>query len=87
MKAAGLLLFKPNHLNPQKKNSFPKTDKHTESIWVELQYNTTHGLQKLLINLSYNPNKNHNKFLDSLALQNDVAVSKKKEWSRWVIII
>ena len=57
MKGAGLLLFEPNHLNPQKVNSFPETDKHTESIWVELQYNTTHGLQKLLINLSYNPNK------------------------------
>ena len=57
MKGGGLLLFIPNQLNPQKVNSFHETDKQTESILVELQYNTTHGLQKLLINLSYNPNK------------------------------
>ena len=60
-------------------NSFPETDEHTESICVELQYNTTQGLQKLLLNFSYNPNKKkHNKFLDSTALQIDAAVSKKK---------
>ena len=45
MKGGGLLLFIPNHLNPQKVNSFPETDEHAESIWVELQYNTTHGFK------------------------------------------
>ena len=87
MKGGGLLLFIPNNLNPQKVNSFPETDEHAETNWVELQYNTTHGLQKLLINLSYNPIKNHNEFWILWRSKLMPLWAKKREWFWWVIII
>ena len=85
-KCRGVALFVPKILAPKERPDLMMFDENVfESVWVECK-SFSKKFEKMLFNLTYNPSKHLEKFLDELSYNLDYAFGQYKTYMYWVTL-